>query len=151
MIDVYLACPYSSSYHALKVQRTLAADKAAAKLMSAGFLTFSPISHSHGIATNGGLPGDWNFWQEYDEEFIAFARTLVVLTIPGYETSTGVAAEKKIADEIGRPVYYWDGKDENFLVELRATIDEIKKHELERFESQLDALEEQIDEIEKET
>ena len=147
MIDVYLACPYSANYLAIKTQRTHAADVAASKLMNAGLLTFSPISHSHGIAIHGGLPGDWNYWKEFDEEFVAFARVIVVLTIPGYETSIGVDAEVKMAEDFGHPVIFWNGDDdEKFFDELRATIDEIKKRELEEFESQLSDMENQLDE-----
>jgi hypothetical protein len=103
---IYLACPYSSPDPAVREQRFHAVNRAAARLMEQGDLIFSPISHSHPIAIDGGLPKDWGFWERYDRAILGCCRTLIVLCLPGWEQSVGVQAEIKIAKELGLDIEY---------------------------------------------
>lgn len=106
----YLACPYSHKDRFVRVARWIAANKAAAKLMSAGQYVFSPISHTHPIeeASEGKLPMGWEFWEGFDRQYLNFCKKIIVLRIPGWETSKGVTAEIKIGGELGIPVEYMD-------------------------------------------
>lgn len=108
---IYLACPYSvkGDYDPwviaeIKEQRFRAANETAADLMAEGHIVFSPISHSHPIAVQCGLPGDWEFWKNFDEAFIAWADEVHVLCIEGWEKSAGIDAELRIARDLGKTI-----------------------------------------------
>ncbi len=110
---IYLACPYSHADRYVRVTRWIAANKAAAKLMTAGQYVFSPISHTHPIAeaSDGTLPRGWDFWEGFDRQYLNVCKKIIVLRIPGWDTSTGVTAEIKIGNEAGIPVEYMDWDD----------------------------------------
>ena len=103
---IYLGCPYSHVNPDVQLKRFEAVNKAAAKLMKEGVFVFSPISHSRPLELAGGLPGDWAFWEGYDRRMISHCDRLIVLTLPGWQNSTGVNAEIKIAKELQIPVEY---------------------------------------------
>jgi nucleoside 2-deoxyribosyltransferase len=98
---IYLASPYSDPDPAVMEQRFDAVCRKAGKLMNAGFVVYSPIAHCHPIAMRVGLPRDWAFWQKFDRVMIRAATDFYVLRLPGWETSKGVAAERKIAEAMG--------------------------------------------------
>ena len=78
----------------------------AAELMAQGLLIFSPISHTHPIHLAGNLPGDWEFWKEYDRSFLEWADELWVMRIDGWEQSKGVKAEIEIAKGLKKEIVY---------------------------------------------
>lgn len=114
----YLACPYSHKDRYMMVARHLLVNRFAAKLMAEGHFVFSPISHTHPIADEKGLPRGWQFWECYDKTMIGCCDDLLVLTLPGWETSTGVQAEIQIAQDMGIPIDYAQ-------YELTPTIDQM--------------------------
>ena len=105
---IYLACPYSHGDPTVRRRRFEKANTVAARLMKAGHLVFSPISHTHPIAEAGDLPKGWQFWADYDRTFIAWADEIYVLRLPGHITSAGVTAEIDIAGTLGKPVVFID-------------------------------------------
>ena len=100
---VYLASPDSHPDAAVREARFQAACHAAAELMRAGHLVFSPVAHSHSIAA-WGLPTDWCFWERCDRELLSRCDAVIVLTLDGWEQSRGVQAEIEIARALGKPV-----------------------------------------------
>ena len=109
---IYLATPYSDSDPAVQEHRFKEVNKVAAQLMGKGWHVFSPISHCHPIAMAGDLPKDWKFWEAYDKVMLQACTKLVVLMQEGWQKSTGVANEVKIAIELGIPVIYMEYKSE---------------------------------------
>jgi hypothetical protein len=105
---IYLACPYSHPDKDVQRERFHAANKAGAFLMCKGLFVFSPISHTHPMAEDANLPGHWEFWKSYDVAMIARCQKLMVLKLDGWEQSTGVTAEIKIAKEFGIPIEYME-------------------------------------------
>ena len=104
---VYLACPYSHPDRKVREQRFVAANIAAALLMTdRGEAVFSPISHTHPIAKDGALPLGWEFWSWYDRAVLSVCHKVYVLQLPGWQQSCGVAAETAIATEMGLPIEY---------------------------------------------
>ena len=101
---IYLASPYSSHDDAIRDGRFEAACRESAILMREGVHIYSPIAHTHPIAMRGNLPTGWEFWESYDRVMIAACAEVWVLTIDGWDTSRGVAAEMRIAGEMGKPV-----------------------------------------------
>ena len=104
---IYLISPYSHPTAAVREERFRAACRAAAILMSEGHAVFAPVVHGHPIAACG-LPHEWSFWQSCDREFLAVCDEAVVLRIDGWQESAGVAAEIRLAAELGKPVRYLD-------------------------------------------
>ena len=105
---IYLATPYTSEDPSVAEERFRKVSQVAAKLINRGEFILSPISMCHPIAIEGGLPGDWEFWDAYDRTIIACCYKLYVLMLDGWEESTGVQAEIKIAKEFGLEIEYLD-------------------------------------------
>ena len=107
---VYMASPYSSTDPAIKQARYEAALDAVAKLMNEGVMAYSPIAHTHPIAIRHELPGDWEYWQAYDELMVSRCDRVVVLMLDGWEDSKGIQAEVAIAIRLNKPVTYMEAK-----------------------------------------
>lgn len=103
---IYLASPYSHQYAFVREERFAAVCKVSAKLMRDGHHIYSPIAHSHPIASHGDLPTGFDYWREYDWWFIEHVDELWVLMLDGWESSVGVTAEIKYARQLGKPVKY---------------------------------------------
>ena len=104
---IYLASPYSHPDAAVREQRFHAVCRMAAALMQQGHVVFAPIVHGHPLVGHG-LPTDWLFWEQYDREHLRRCDELMVLRLDGWRESVGVAAEIRIAAELGKPVRYVD-------------------------------------------
>jgi nucleoside 2-deoxyribosyltransferase len=102
---IYLVSPYSHPDPAVREQRFRAACQAAAALMRAAHLVFSPVAHSHPIAMCG-LPTDWGFWQRQDLRLLAQCDAVVVLQLDGWVESRGVRAELEVARALGKPIWF---------------------------------------------
>lgn len=107
-ISIYLASPYSHPEAYVMEQRFQEVCRIAGELMISGHIVFSPIAHSHPIAVQSMLPGDWKFWEKFDRAFIAVSQKLVVAMMDGWRESKGVTAEIAFAKEIGIPVEYME-------------------------------------------
>ncbi len=103
---IYLASPYTHDDSTVREARFLAVCRHAARMMGDGLVVFSPISHTHPIAQVGGLPSGWSYWERVDREFLSRCESMVVLMLDGWETSIGVQAEIKIAEQLGLPVEF---------------------------------------------
>lgn len=103
---IYLASPYSHPDPAVRLQRFETVCFVAANLMRDGVHLYSPIAHTHPIALKGELPLGWEFWEQYDRKILAACQELWVVMMDGWRESKGVAAEIKIAEEMGLPVKY---------------------------------------------
>ena len=109
MSFVYLASPYSHADSAVREQRYVAACKAAAKLMLAGEVVFSPIAHSHPIETVGiGEVKSGAFWKSQDMGILIHAAKLAVLKLPGWEESKGIQWEIETAQNLSMQVEFVD-------------------------------------------
>ena len=104
MTYTYLACPYSHPDKDIMERRFRTVTEIAGELLKKGEIVFSPITHFHPIAMACALPTGWEFWKRIDEVYIGLCEKLRVLHLPGWETSTGVLAEIKIAKTLGKPI-----------------------------------------------
>lgn len=93
---IYLASPYTDPDPKVQEGRFTAVCKVTAHYMKKGFMIFSPIAHCHPVASFG-LPGHWEYWQQYDEEMISICDQLWVLQLPGWKESKGIEAEILLA------------------------------------------------------
>jgi len=102
---IYLASPYSHPDSMIREQRFRAACRATSMLLRRGKTVYSPIVHGHPLVEHG-VPTEWPFWEHNDRELLQRCEEVVVLMLDGWWESTGVAAEIRIALELGKPVRY---------------------------------------------
>lgn len=103
MARIYLAAPYSDD----PLRGYVESSKAAARLMDAGNVVFSPLSHSHPISHHGKLdPMDHAFWLHQDLSWLRECDVLMVLQLPGWEISKGVRREIDYAGTLQIPVVF---------------------------------------------
>ena len=106
MLKTYIAIPYSSVD---KEESFRLSNKVAAEQYKMGNAVYAPISHSHLIATQEGLPGGFEFWQKVDFEFIRWADYILVVKMDGWKESKGVQKEIAYCKMVlKKPVYYLD-------------------------------------------
>lgn len=98
---IYLAGPYTHPDYEVRLQRFYALNRAAGKLLLAGWKVYSPISHSHPIAEACGLPVDIEYWQGLAKHMLERCTILSVLQLPGWEESAGVQFEMGVAATLG--------------------------------------------------
>lgn len=108
---VYLACPYSHDDPDVRRGRFEAANLAGGLLMQQGVLVFSPISHGHPMALEVELPTHWEYWEAFCRAYLSHSHKILVLTLDGWDTSKGVAAELAIAKELGLVVEFKNPKE----------------------------------------
>jgi len=101
-MKIYLAIPYTG----IEEESFKTANLVAGRLMQQGHIVFSPISHTHPIAMECDMPKGWEFWKEFDEQFISFCDEIHVVKLNGHEKSKGVNAEIKMAKELGKLIKY---------------------------------------------
>jgi hypothetical protein len=102
---IYLAAPYSHPDPNVITERVRAIDRTAAHMFAQGHFVFSPITHCHPIHLYG-LPGDYNFWQEYNKRMLSHCDELCVLMLDGWGQSLGVQGEIEFARENNKIVSY---------------------------------------------
>lgn len=101
----YLASPYSSHYTELVELRMHHVSRCQAALIRQGLLVITPLS-AHYLLKYEPLPGDWAYWRTYGETILRACQNIIVLPLPGWQVSTGVTAELKLARELGIPSYF---------------------------------------------
>lgn len=89
----YLASPYSK-YPGGTAAAFAEVCRISAKLVSQGWKVFSPIAHSHPIATFGGLDAlSHELWLGLDVAFLARCDGMIVVQMDGWQESYGVQWE----------------------------------------------------------
>ena len=102
----YVAGPYTGPTPGIQGERFRLLTVAACMLTHCKrWNVFSPITHSHPMHELG-LGGDWEFWKKIDTEYLSVSERIVIVTLDGWEKSTGVNAETQIARELGIPIYH---------------------------------------------
>jgi len=101
---VYLASPYTHAEAAVRQRRyELALCTARCLAMSHGMSVYSPVVYGHTLGT-----GDWGYWMRHCLSILRQCSLLVVLRLPAWELSRGVAIEVEAAQELGIEIVYTD-------------------------------------------
>lgn len=123
---IYLASPYlwrerkpegwtdgtwDTHCHIMQHQRYERAIDATAYLMKKGLCVYSPIVATHPVAVKHTLPLGSEYWMQFDEIILNKCDEIVVLTLPGWDTSPGVQREIEIMRQLGKNVTYLDPKE----------------------------------------
>jgi len=102
----YLGSPYSK-YPGGIVAAHNAVCRDAALLIRAGVPVYSPIAHTHPIAIHGGIdPFDHEIWLPADKPLMDAAVGLIVLMLPGWESSRGLTYEIEEFQGKEKPIVY---------------------------------------------
>lgn len=107
MSKIYLAVPYSGT-DKQRQERFEKVNKVAVKLMEQGNIVYSPITHSHPLTEQCGLPKGWEYWKNHNTSFIKWCDELYILILDGWEESVDIKAEIKIAATYEKKVKYID-------------------------------------------
>jgi len=104
----YLATPYTKYESGLQIAFFHACD-AAGELLKRGVHCYSPIAHTHPVAIYGGLnPLDHETVMALDAHFMDAAAGLLIVKMPGWDESRGIAIEIDVFKAAGKPVQYLD-------------------------------------------
>jgi len=106
---VYLGAPYSNPNPLWMKLRFELINIAAMQLILDGFVVFSPISHSHPIASTSSdkqAVQNYDLWLGQDNHFMEWADVLVVLELPGWRDSKGLKYEMEWFYKHNKPVAY---------------------------------------------
>ena len=109
MKKIYVCSPYSDPDPDVMRLRYQRVCKIAAELMEEypGYMFFSPIAHSYGIAKYGNVPGDHKAWEEIDKAWIDWADEVWIADMPGRLVSVGIMDfEIPYAQDSGKPVIW---------------------------------------------
>lgn len=105
---VYVATPYSK-YPAGLTAAWQEACKAAGVLIRAGVPCFSPIAHTHPIATHGDIdPYAHDIWLPADAPMMEAANALLVVKMDTWEESYGIGVEIAAFKAAGKPVEFME-------------------------------------------
>lgn len=104
----FIACPYSDPDSNVVEMRFQESTRVAAELALKGIATYSQITMTHPINQYLAAEGKKVAWSSIDMEFLTRCDGLIVLTLPGWEKSGGVAAEIQFFKERGLPVWTYD-------------------------------------------
>ena len=101
---IYLASPYSSPSHQIRVQRYNQVMEKASQMVKEGRIVYSPIIHFHEMAERHNLPTDYAFWKYLCEQMLFKADSLALYKMPGWEESVGMSGEIELARKINLPI-----------------------------------------------
>lgn len=106
-MSFFVASPYSDPDAAVREQRYRAAVAFCAFAAAARMRVYSPIVHWHEAAKLGGLPTDAEFWLWLNREDLARSAGVIVLALPGWQASRGVAGELEQAARLAMNVQFY--------------------------------------------
>jgi hypothetical protein len=101
---IYLASPYTHDERWGEAGRYHEVAKATSVMLQRGWTVFSPIVHSHPLATQYGCPQTWAFWGRHDRKYLEMCDELWVLALDGWKESRGVTEELKIAADMDKRI-----------------------------------------------
>lgn len=67
---------------------------------------YSPIVHFHPVACTHNLPRDIQFWRDHNLNMLAESQELIVLTLEGWDKSSGVGWEREQASLLWKPTLF---------------------------------------------
>ena len=114
----FLSVPYTHTDPKIEGQRLLLAQFISSKLSRDNRLVYSPVVHFATVSNKFGMPTTWAYWERLCIATIMNCNTLVCVKMDGWDISTGVQAELKVADDNGKSIHFLDPHP--YIVELQA-------------------------------
>ena len=104
---IYIACPYADPSPLVRLARVRLASLVACEYACQGHGVFSPLSHSIEIGKfSATLAHNAEYWYELDLKLLEACDEIVVIQVPNWGESVGVATEIDRAKELNIPVTY---------------------------------------------
>jgi hypothetical protein len=102
----YVASPYSHPDVEVRRKRYDVAVKAAKTLTRLGYSAFVPIAYDGlwDLDPNYSVDHSWSFWEKIDLPILDRCSALILLEIPDWDVSKGVAGELEHCEKVGIPV-----------------------------------------------
>lgn len=102
----YLGGPYYHDREDIREARAKALTIIAAALAEKGWIAFSPVTMGHQMhrESAGRLVGNHEFWMRFDGAFMEAADRLIIITLPGWRKSKGLAHEIKAFEVANKDV-----------------------------------------------
>ncbi|MCK9468404.1 MAG: DUF1937 family protein [Porticoccaceae bacterium] len=102
---MYVGSAYMHPDPSVRAQRCQMVTLATGGLIKKGVVAFSPIAHSHPIASQVDLDGGFETWRYFDLSMIASMELFGMLLMDGFMESKGMAEELRYARLLRKPVY----------------------------------------------
>jgi len=105
-----LSAPYSSKDEAVKKFRIKKLVDACLLVTKSGNIPVSPLLFGLTLIEKSGqnLPDSYEFWDNFCRQYVLASEKLYVLDLEGWNISTGVSDEIKVALQNNIPVYLVD-------------------------------------------
>lgn len=100
----YLGCPYSHRDQRVREMRYQKCLEYVAHQLKSHITVYSPIVHWHNVVPflgNKRKYTQWDFWEDHDMVMLEHAVGFDILTLPGWDESTGLRAEIARAQQLG--------------------------------------------------
>lgn len=110
MRKIFLACPYGHADTSVVEQRFEISNIVAAQIVRNRAAVFSQVSMSHPInqhLANFDKAGIGSLWAPVDAVFMETMEELIVVDVPGWQESAGVAREIEFFKARNRRVSLW--------------------------------------------
>ena len=114
----YLATPYSHTNPDIQRYRYAAITWIAYKLIKSGIHVFSPVTHNV-LSDDFDIVIDYEPLMDFNFEMLSRCDKLLVVKLPGWEKSKGVAAEIDCAQNLGTPIEMLEAPDQISLLFAR--------------------------------
>lgn len=103
----YVGSPYTHKYKTIVNQRMTSFSEVMAKLIKHKVHPVSPLMN-HFLETQVEIdfPLTWDYWQEYSKILLERCDALIIIKSEGWEESSGVVGEIKIAQDNNIPIFY---------------------------------------------
>lgn len=111
---IYLASPIKHTDKQIVEIRVRLACRVAAEFYDSGHAVFCPASHGYHFAsvTRNNVIQPWEYWRSIDIPILTrCCNELIIITLPGWESSHGVREERRIAECLGYDISYFDAND----------------------------------------
>lgn len=107
----FLSCPYTHQDQNIKKVRHHIANTVACELTKQGVLVFSPLTHNIPI-DQIGFKGTCDSWKDFNHTILSKCNRLIVLKLPGWDESKGVAADIAKAKSLNLPIEWMESSHE---------------------------------------
>lgn len=101
---IYIGSPYTHPEPDVQVDRWRQISQIVAALIEDGHWPYSPIAHSHSVASFGELEGHFDFWQDFDREMISRTDEFWIACMEGWRDSNGLKFEQEFAESLHKRI-----------------------------------------------
>lgn len=102
----YLSAPYTAILNKDELMRIVKHAAGTYMLANKGVHVVTPLYNHFLLGMFPEMGQDYEFWKSYSLDLLRRCDKLVVLRIPGWQRSTGVCEEIRVANELQLPIEY---------------------------------------------